>query len=550
MLKQLTIQNYVLIEQLSFSPSSQFNIITGETGAGKSIILGALGLLLGARADTKVLFYQDQKCIIEGEFEVKPYHLKRFFKAEDIDYEDTCILRREINKNGKSRAFINDTPVRLEVIKKLGSRLLDIHSQHQTLLLNTEHFQTYILDSFAQNHKLLNEYQEEYQAYKKALKEYHQLIETSHSAQKELDFNQFLLKELVEAELIEGEIQDLEQENEILDNAEIIKATLHNATENLTASDQSLINSLHDVLSAFKQISQFSPVYQSLYERLNSSIIEIEDVSSEIEREEMDIEFDFERAEFIKDRLNNLYQLTQKHNVNTISELLEIQEDLQNKVNQVLNFDDNLAQKKKESEEKLAVAREIADKLSLARKSVIPIIEQQIQELLTDLGMPNARLVIHQEEVEPTNNGIDKISFLFSANKGIKPEELKNVASGGEFSRLMFSIKYILADKTALPTIIFDEIDTGISGEISIKLGKMMTKMAKNHQVLCITHQPQVAGQGNAHYFVYKDNSQERTTSSIRELTQEERLQEIAQMIGGENPSQIALDNARELLNF
>lgn len=550
MLKQLTIQNYVLIEQLSFSPSSQFNIITGETGAGKSIILGALGLLLGARADTKVLFHQDQKCIIEGEFEIKPYRLKQFFKAEDIDYEDICILRREINKNGKSRAFINDTPVRLDIIKKLGSKLLDIHSQHQTLLLNTEHFQTYILDAFAQNHKLLDEYQENYRAYKQALKEYNTLIETSHAAQKELDFNQFLLTELLDAELIEGELQDLEQENEIVDNAEIIKATLHGATETLTSNEQSLVNNLHEVLSSFKQISHFSPVYQSLYERLNSSIIEIEDVSSEIEREEMDIEFDFERAEFIKDRLNSLYQLTQKHNVNTISELIEIQDDLQDKVNQVLNFDENLAKKKKESDDKLAFAKEIAEKLSLARKSVIPIIEQQIQELLTDLGMPNARLVIHQEEVEPTNNGIDKISFLFSANKGIKPEELKSVASGGEFSRLMFSIKYILADKTALPTIIFDEIDTGISGEISIKLGKMMTKMAQNHQVLCITHQPQVAGQGNAHYFVYKDNSQERTTSSIRELTSQERLKEIAQMIGGENPSQIALDSAKELLNF
>lgn len=550
MLKQLTIKNYVLIESLSFSPSSKFNIITGETGAGKSIILGALGLLLGSRADIKVLFDQNKKCIIEGEFNIESYQLQDFFEEHDIDYDRNCILRREIAKNGKSRAFINDTPVRLEIIKKLGEKLLDIHSQHQTLLLNTENFQTYILDSFAGNQNLVTEYQKNYKAYKAVLKEYESLIESSYFAQKELDFNQFLLNELLKGELQEGELQKLEQENEILDNAEIIKASFHQSTQALSNDEQSLMNQLHDVLNLLKQVSGFTPVYQNLYDRLNSSVIELEDIASEIEREENDIDFDFDRAEFIKDRLNSLYHLTQKHNVNSVSELIAIQEDLEDKVNQVLNFDENLAKKKKEADEKLKIALEIAQKLSVSRKEIIPIIEKELQELLTDLGMPNARLIIHQEKVSPNSNGIDKISFLFSANKGIKPEGLKNVASGGEFSRLMFSIKYILADKTALPTIIFDEIDSGISGEVSIKMGKMMTKMAQNHQVMCITHQPQVAGQGNAHYFVYKDNSQEKTISSIRKLSEEERLQEIAQMIGGENPSQIALDNAKELLNI
>ncbi|MCP4522101.1 MAG: DNA repair protein RecN [Cytophagales bacterium] len=551
MLAHLSIQNYVLIDELSFHPSSQFNIITGETGAGKSIVLGALGLLLGNRADTKVLFSEDRKCVIEGEFDISSYQLQSFFEEEDIDYDHTCLLRREINKSGKSRAFINDTPVRLDVIKKLGNRLLDIHSQHQTLLLNTESFQTEILDTFASNQGLIDDYQEVYQAYNKVQREYNELLNTSHSAQKELDFNQFLLNELLSAELVDGELKALEEENEILENSETIKANLHNVSQALVQSEERAItNNLYESVRLLSEISNYSAEYENLHERLNSAVIEIEDIANEIERAENNTDFDYERHEFIKDRINILFQLTQKHHVNTVGELIAIQEELEEKVNKVLHFDEYLAKKEAELSEKLKIAEQKAEKLSEARQTVIPKIEKQIQKLLHELGMPNARLVIQREDCPLTAMGKDHISFLFSANKGMEPEELKSVASGGEFSRLMFSIKYILADKMAMPTIIFDEIDTGISGEISIKLGKMMRKMADNHQVMCITHQPQVAGQGDSHYFVYKDNSQERTVSSLRKLSQEERLKEIAQMIGGEKPSETALQNAKELLSI
>jgi DNA repair protein RecN (Recombination protein N) len=549
MLKHLQIKNYALIQKLEMRPSGALNTITGETGAGKSIMLGAIGLLMGNRADTKVLFNEDTKCVIEGTFDLSEYELQTVFEEEDLDYEQTCIIRREISPSGKSRAFINDTPVKLPVLRRIGDFLMDIHSQHDTLQLGSNTYQLNIIDAYAGNKELLKAYQKEYRAYKKAERAYKELLEQADELRKEADYNHFLYNELAEAALEANEQHELEAELEVLENSEEIKTKLNTALGLISESETSVTSMLHDVHHTLKQLAGIAEKYEGVRSRAESCLIELKDIASEIESAEAEVIFDPERINVINDRLSLIYQLQQKHRVDTVEGLLTIQNKLEQEVNKVENLDEEIEMAREQVDKLHKVMMVKARELTASRLGVTASIEMEVTHLLKNLGMPNATMKIDHQEVEPTSTGIDEVNLLFSANKGVKPQELKNVASGGEFSRLMFCVKYILADKTALPTIIFDEIDTGISGEVAIQMVSMMQKMANSHQVIVITHLPQVAARGEAHYFVYKDNSTDRTISNIRLLEQEERISEIAKMIGGGNPSPIAFENAKELLN-
>jgi DNA repair protein RecN (Recombination protein N) len=548
MLTKLQIKNYALIEHLVLLPDAALNIVTGETGAGKSIMLGALGLLLGNRADTRTLFNPSEKCVIEAEFDVSGYIIKNIFEEEELDYEEHCVIRREISPQGKTRAFVNDTPVNLETLRRVSSQLMDVHSQHDNLLLGANDYQLEIVDTFAQNHELLDTYKKDFQAFHKAQKIYEQLRHEAKESKKEFDYNSFLLDELQKVKLKAGELEVLEQELNKLENAEEVKSKLLLSAEYLNATEQSIIPLLTSTLANLNSISTFGEQYFQLKERLQSCLIELKDISVEVESEAEEVELDDEKITSIQQRLDSLYNLLQKHQVKTDVELLVIQKDLEQKVNKVLNIDEALETAKAEVEKTEKRVLKSAEVLSKSRLTALPIIEKQISDLLKDLGMPNALLKIEDEIIKPSPMGTNVINLLFSANKGMKPQPIKNVASGGEFSRLMLAIKYILANKRALPTIIFDEIDTGISGEVSIKVGNMMREMSRNHQLIAITHLHQIAAQGSAHYFVYKDNSSDRTVSRIRKLSSEERIMEIAQMIGGENPSKAIVENAREML--
>ncbi|MEM6298503.1 MAG: DNA repair protein RecN [Bacteroidota bacterium] len=548
MLKSLTIENYILIRDLQMSPVSSLNIITGETGAGKSILLGALGLLSGKRADTKVLLNVSQKCIIEGAFDVSAYRLQSLFDELDLDYETECVIRRQITPSGRSRAFVNDTPITLDNLRRLTLSLMDIHSQHDTLQLGSAEFQLGILDAYAQNKAQVLAYQTAFSAYQKAETAYRKLLKDSQSLQKEHDYNTFLLNELQKLPLDELDQEAMEQELERIENVEGIGQQLSLAQSILTGEEQSAEAMLQETVSALQKVVKFSAQYEELYERLQSAFIEIKDVSGQVETELEDLFVDEERAELLRQQLNALYNLQQKHHVQTVGELIALRDELDEKVSRVENFDEELQSAKAALDKTEIELNEKASVLSESRKAVIPKIEQEVHDLLQSLGMKNAYLVVEMETVKAHALGTDQTRFLFSANKGIKPEPLQDVASGGEFSRLMLVVKYILADKIALPTIVFDEIDTGISGEIAIKVGEMMRNMANKHQVITISHQPQVAACGDAHYFVYKDQNAERVTSNLRLLSREERIREIAQMIGGSNPSESTFRSARELL--
>ena len=550
MLKSLSIKNYALIRQLDIEPSGHLNIVTGETGAGKSIMLGAIGLLLGHRADTRVLFDQNEKCIIEGNFNIAEYKLQRLFEEAELDYDESCIIRREISPQNKSRAFVNDTPVNLDLLKKLGSRLMDVHSQHETLLLGDVDFQIGIVDAFAGNEKTLSNYKQLYQEHKLQKQKYEELIAIADEAKKQLDYNTFQLTELSEAGLQVGEQEKLEEDLKRLENAEDIKLKLNQALTIFSNSDSAVLPNLQAIQKLMDFLGPFSSDLNSLKERLRTVLIELKDIAAELENEESKVEAGGENLEKTQERLSKIYQLQKKHRVNKIEELIRVEEELSAKVNQVLNLDQDLEalRKKLESLQKQLMTE--AESLSKTRKSVIDKIATELKGLLKDVGIPDASILVQMEKTEVNKTGIDKINILFSANKGIAPQELKNAASGGEFSRLMLCIKYILASKTSLPTIVFDEIDTGISGEVAIKVGKMMKHMSKSHQVVAISHLPQIAAQGDTHYFVYKDNSSTRAISKIKKLSEDERIKEIAQMIGGEKPSDTAIRNAKELLSI
>lgn len=564
MLQKLTINNYALIDNLEIGFDSGLNILTGETGAGKSIILGALSLILGQRAESKYFFNQQKKCVIEGVFKISGFHLADFFEENDLDYETETVLRREISADGKSRAFVNDTPVNLTALKQLGEKLIDIHSQHATLEINDLEFQLLIVDSVARHSDLLFDYQTKFKAYKKSLSKLNQLIAESDKAKADLDYFQFQFDELEKGALVADEQEALELELNTLNNAEEIKRNLLSANYLLQDGEAAALIQLKEAGQALGAIERYNPAVAELHQRINSAIIELKDVSAEIEGIEEHTFIDEARAEEVNVRLSMIYNLQKKHRVNTNAELLQIQDDLSEKIQQALFSDEAIEKLQKQIAADKAELEKLAAQLSINRKKAIPYIEKQVLETLAEMGMSNSSLRIEQNPTPPpppkggaaeqaallTSTGIDNIKFLFSANKGHALAEMSKVASGGELSRLMLSIKSIVAQYTALPTIIFDEIDTGVSGEVANKVGIIMERLAKNLQVITITHLPQIASKGKSHYFVYKDDSEAATFTRIKQLTKEERVLEIAKMLSGDKPGESALQNARELLSI
>lgn len=548
MLKSLSISNYALIDQLLMQPSSGLSMITGETGAGKSIMLGALGLLLGNRADTKVLLHEDKKCVVEGVFEIGDYQLEAFFEENELDFDQTCIIRREISPGGKSRSFVNDTPVLLDVLKLLGSRLMDVHSQHDTLLLGDGSYQLQLVDAFSQSQSEKNTYQSAYRNYKKSKKRLEELKQKASELQKEADFNQFLLDELSSLALVPGEQAELESTQEILENAEEIKLKINEMLALFQEEQYGVLNGLGQISHTFLALERLAHKFGGVRERFQSAFIELKDLAETLTDEESKVELDFGKLEEIRLRLSRIYQLQKKHGVSSVEELMAIEKDLADKVFQFQNLDESLAITEAEYKEAEKAMRTAGVLLSKKRKGCFDSFAEQLQNLLKDLGMENARVRIESREITPAGSGIDEVEVLFSANKGGQLQPLKKVASGGEFSRLLFAIKYLMADKMAMPTLIFDEIDTGISGEVALQMVRMMKDIANKHQVICITHLPQVAAKGERHFFVYKDNSSEKTISKIKLLAQDERVHELAKMIAGANPSAFALESAKELL--
>ena len=549
MISHLSIQNYALIEALQMDPARGLNMVTGETGAGKSIMLGAIGLLLGNRADTKALLDSDKKCIIEATFDISKLKLKQVFEELDLDYEDSTIIRREITPSGKSRAFINDTPVVLETLRNLAGPLVDIHSQHETLQLQKSHFQLQFIDSIANTASQLEEYRLAFSNFKSCKKELEEVEQASREAKKDLDYNQYLLNELNEANIIDNELTASENELAVLENAEEIKIKLQEASLILVDGEVSINDMLYEATNAIAKLASFGNQYKELHQRLESCMLELNDIHRELQASSEGVELDPEQARNFRDRIDLINSLLQKHHLKTENELIQLHEELDQKVQSTVAFDDRLLDLTKKCD---ALSKELNQKglaLSESRQHIFKHAETEITALLRELGMPDAVLQITREEIAPSRDGIDQIQFLFSANKGIPVADIKQVASGGEFSRLVFALKYLMAENTALPTLIFDEIDTGISGEIALKMAALMKKMAKNHQLITITHLPQMAGSGNRHFFVYKDNSLDRTTSQIKQLKEEERVSNLAEMIGGKTPSESAYQSARELLS-
>ncbi|MFS2187049.1 DNA repair protein RecN [Mucilaginibacter sp. Mucisp84] len=561
MLQKLTINNYALIDNLEIGFDSGLNILTGETGAGKSIILGALSLILGQRAESKYFFNQQKKCVIEGTFKISGFHLADFFEENDLDYETETVLRREISADGKSRAFVNDTPVNLSALKQLGEKLIDIHSQHATLEINDPDFQLLVVDSVARHSDLLFDYQTKFRAYKKSLSKLNQLIAESDKAKADLDYFQFQFDELEKGALVADEQEHLELELNTLNNAEEIKRSLLGANYLLQDGEAAALIQLKEAGQALGSIEKYNPAVAELHQRINSIIIELKDIAAEIEGIEQHTFIDEARAEEVNNRLSMIYNLQKKHRVNTIAELLQIQEELSDKVQQALFGDEAIEKLQKQIAADKAELEKLATQLSVNRKKAIPDIEKQVLATLAEMGMGNSSLKIEQTPPPPpkggadspkamlTATGIDNIKFLFSANKGHALAEMSKVASGGELSRLMLSIKSIVAQYTALPTIIFDEIDTGVSGEVANKVGQIMECLAQNLQVITITHLPQIASKGQSHYFVYKDDSEAATFTRIKQLNNDERVLEIAKMLSGDKPGESALQNARELLS-
>lgn len=551
MLSRLLIKNYALIDNLDISFDQDLNVITGETGAGKSIVLGALGLILGQRAESKYFFNQQKKCIVEGFFQIKSYHLESFFEAHDLDYEAETVLRREIALDGKSRAFINDTPVTLNILKALGLQLIDVHSQHATLEINNTDFQLLVVDVMADHDTLLKDYHQEYHHYKKQQKKLKSLEEAIDQAKADQDYFQFQFDELSEATLQADEQEHLENELNSLTHAEEIKRNLLSANYLMVQQEGAAHPLLKEALSQIQSLEKYQPAIGPLAERLKSALIEIKDISDELETLEQQTFFNEQRAEEINERLSLLYSLQKKHRVNSNEELLKLQNELSEKLNQILFADEDLQKLQKELNVLQKSLQEKAEIISQNRKKVIPEIEKHVLAILAQVGMNNAQIKVEQHikaSLAFDENGIDQIRFLFNANKGHQLNELQKVASGGELSRLMLSIKSLIAKKTALPTIIFDEIDTGVSGEVAHRVGNIMQELAKDMQVITITHLPQMASKGQSHYFVYKTLKDELTYTQIKKLNKEERVLEIAKMLSGENPKESALQNARELL--
>ena len=551
MLQRLTISNYALIDNLEISFGDKLNILTGETGAGKSIILGALSLILGQRAESKYFFNQQKKCVIEGLFQIGGFEIKAFFEENDIDYEAETTLRREISADGKSRAFVNDSPVNLGIMKQLGEMLIDIHSQHATLEINDPKFQLLVVDAAAKHEATLNEYNSTYKAYKRASNKLNQLQADTAKAKADLDYQQFLFDELEKAALIADEQPVLEQELLALNNAETIKRNLLGAQYLMNEGEAPAILQLREAGHQLQALEKFNPAIAAIHQRLNSTLIELKDIVTDIEAIEQRTFINEERALEVGNRLSLIYSLQKKHKVNTIAELIALKDELALKIEQAVAGDEEIAELKQQIEAQTEILQQLAGQLSAGRKAVIPSIEATVQHTLAEMGMNHSVLKI-EHTVKDINQfdaqGIDHVRFLFSANKGHQLGEMSKVASGGELSRVMLAIKSLIASNTALPTIIFDEIDTGVSGEVANKVGAVMEQLSANLQVITITHLPQIASKGQNHYFVYKDHDAAVTNTRIKQLSEAERVLEIAKMLSGDKPGESALQNAKDLL--
>lgn len=549
MLKNILIRNYALIDELEIDLAKGLTIITGETGAGKSILLGALGLLMGDRADVTALYDPSKKCLVEGTFNLKDYDLKDFFLVHDLEYDVEIIIRREVNPEGKSRAFINDSPVTISVLKLISSRLIDVHAQHETLHLNEAAFQLHALDAVAETSELVAAYKLKFRLFKKNSEQLQSLQEQELKDKKELDYFNFQFNELDTAQLIPGQQSVLEAELETIENAEFIKGGLSNAFFVLAGADKSLIDALTEVKNTLAQLAKFNPSIATLNDRVQSSHIELKDIASELEALEGNIVHDPKKADIVQEKLDVIYRLQQKHNVKTIDELIILRTDLEQKITAIGSLEEQI---KKLAMELEAVQKHLADlagKLTKKRAAAAPQFSKSVKETLTQLGMANAELNISMEQLkEYKETGLDKVTFLFSANKGSDAQPLSKVASGGELSRFMLSLKSLLAKHTALPTIIFDEIDAGISGDIAAKTGSILEKMSATMQVITITHLPQVACKGKTHLFVYKQEQGKRTVTRIKQLNKDERVEEIAKMLSAGKVGEAALRNAKELL--
>lgn len=551
MLTTLHIENYALIERLDITFEGGFSVITGETGAGKSILLGAIGLLLGQRADVKAIRRGATKCIIEAHFEVGAYGMKPFFEANELEYDEECILRRELYASGKSRAFINDSPAPLTLMKELGEQLVDIHSQHQNLLLDKEGFQLNVLDLIGHNEAQLATYNSLYQTWRASKKELEELISTLEREHDEEEYLRFQWEQLNEAQLTEGEQEELEQEADVLSHAEEIKAGLYRASNLLNGDEAGVLSQLKEVMHSLSGLMSVYQPAEELTQRLESSYIELKDIAQEAASQEEQVEYNPQRMEEVNERLNLIYTLEKKHRVESVEELLLLQQRFEAKLAILNDGDDRIESLKQQVEEQLQQVVAQANRLSQVRQEAARGIEKEIVERLALLGMPNVRFQVEiGQRKEPGSHGMDTVNFLFSANKNGHLQSISNVASGGETARVMLSLKAMIAGAVKLPTIIFDEIDTGVSGEIADRMADIMQEMGEhNRQVISITHLPQIAARGANHYKVYKEDNDLETNSHIRHLTREERIEELAHMLSGATLTQAALDNAKALLN-
>ena len=549
MLKQLQIQNYAIIDEISIDFSGKLNVITGETGAGKSILAGALALILGERADTSVLLNRDKKCFVEGVFEIEnKKNVRNFLEENDLDTEEELVLRREIGSNGKSRAFINDTPVNLEQLRSLSVLLVDLHQQFDTLELGQSDFQREVLDALAGQTTLLSRYQSTYRRFLSAKKELNVLREQQAQADKEADYNKFLLDEITEANFGENELEDLDNELKLLSHAESIKAVLSKIYYDFEEGDQPMVQQLKSSANQLQAYSSYHSALPTLLERIQSAQIELRDIAEEIERVNDHIHHEPQRINQINEKLSLGYKLLKKHGLGSTRELLSLKKELENKLQAVLNIAESIATKEKETESLLSESKQLAESISKNRKAQIASFVQKVNGLLIQVGMPNARLKVQLLPGELNEFGMDDIEFLFDANKSGRFEPIRKVASGGELSRLMLCIKSLIAQSIDLPTLLFDEIDSGISGEAAKQVGIILKDLSKKRQVICITHQPQIASKADAHYFVFKDIHGGSIKTSIRLLSPDERVIAIAKMLSGEKPTAAALENAKEMV--
>lgn len=553
MLQSIYIQNYALIDTLDINFNTGFSVITGETGAGKSIILGAIGLLLGQRADIKAIKNGETKCIVEAKFNISSCDMESFFKEKELEFDpNECIIRRELYASGKSRGFINDSPASLSQMRELGEQLIDVHSQHQNMLLNNEEFQLNVLDIIANDEKELSKYVDIYQQYREASKKVADTIAKAEKSKADEDYIRFQLQQLDDAALKSGEKELLENEAEMLEHAEEIKSNLYKVSSILSENDMNILIAMKESTQTLQYISKYYPSASEWAERLSSCLIEIKELSHEISNAQDEVEFNPARLDFVNDKLNTIYTLEQKHHVDSVDELIEIAENYRSQLNEITSFDQIIEELKKRKEKLYEELLKQATILTSLRKKAAQNVEKRMEELLVPLGMPNVRFSVEiTPNKEPDAKGMDKVTFLFSANKNGTLQSVATVASGGEIARVMLSLKAMIAGAVKLPTIIFDEIDTGVSGSIAEKMAFIMQNMGEqNRQVISITHLPQIAARGTTHYKVYKEDTETRTISHIKMLDRQERIKEIANMLSGSTLTEAAMNNAKALLGI